>query len=63
MGNFKKTININGKFKYLTIANGGKFINPETGEEVAVAEMIEQAMGATPFDLSVSTKTEEDLDE
>lgn len=58
--NFKKTINISGKFKYLTIADGGKFIN-EDGEEVPVAELIEQAMGSTPFDLSVSTKTEEDV--
>ena len=61
MENFKKTINISGKFKYLTIADGSKFINTETGEEVPVAELIEQAMGSTPFDLSVSTKTEEDV--
>lgn len=59
--NFKKTINISGKFKYLTIAGGGKFVNTETGEEVPVAELIEQAMGSTPFDLSVSTKSEEDI--
>lgn len=59
MENFKKTINISGKFKYMT-ATEGKFIN-EDGEEVPVAELIEQAMGSTPFDLSVSTKTEEDV--
>ncbi len=59
MDNFKKTINISGKFRLLT-ADGGKFIN-EDGEEVPVAELIEQAMGSTPFDLSVSTKTEEDV--
>ena len=61
MGNFKKTTNINGKFKYMT-ASSGKFVNPETGEEIAVAELIEQAMGQQPFDLSVTAKDEEDLD-
>ena len=59
--NFKKTTKINGNFKYMTASNG-IFLNPETGEEVPVAEMIEQAMGDAPFDLSVSTKTEEDID-
>lgn len=60
MENFKKTINISGKFKYMTAAEG-KFVDIETGEEIPVAEMIEQAMGTTPFDLSVSAKTEEDI--
>lgn len=58
---FKKTTNISAKFKYLTIASGGKFINTETGEEIPVTEMIEQAMGTTPFDLSITTKSEEDI--
>lgn len=58
---FKKTTNISAKFKYLTIADGGKFVNTETGEEVPVADLIEQAMGSTPFDLNVSTKSEEDI--
>ena len=40
----------------------GKFINPETGEEVPVAELIEKSIGSEPFDLSVSLKTEEDID-
>ena len=57
--NFKKTINISGKFKLMT-ANGGQFVNQD-GEVVPVAEMIEEAMGTTPFDLSVSTKTEEEI--
>jgi hypothetical protein len=61
MGIFKKTTNINGKFKYMT-ASSGKFINPETGEEIEVASMIEQAMGDQPFDLAVSAKDEEDID-
>jgi hypothetical protein len=60
MDNFKKTINISGKWKYMTAADG-KFVDAETGEEVPVADLIEQAMGNTPFDLSVSTKTEEDV--
>ena len=59
MENFKKTINISGKFKLLT-ADSGRFIN-EDGEEVPVANLIEQAMGSTPFDLSVSTKSEEEV--
>jgi hypothetical protein len=61
MGNFKKTTNVTGRFKYMT-ASSGKFVNPETGEEIAVAEMIEQAMGQQPFDLSISAKDEEELD-
>lgn len=59
MENFKKTVNISGRWKLLT-ADGGRFVN-EDGEEVPVAELIEQAMGAAPFDLSVSTKTEEEV--
>lgn len=58
---FKKTTNISAKFKYLTIASGGKFINTETGEEIPVADLIEQAMGDTPFDINVSAKTEEEV--
>lgn len=61
MGIFKKTTSINGKIKFLT-ASSGKFINPETGEEIEVASMIEQAMGDQPFDLAVSAKDEEDID-
>ena len=61
MGNFKKSTSISGKFKYMTAAEG-KFINPETGEEVPVAELIEESIGSEPFDLSVSLKTEEDID-
>ena len=61
MGNFKKSVSINGKFKYMT-ASSGKIVNPETGEEIAVAELIEQAMGQQPFDLSVTAKDEEELD-
>lgn len=60
MENFKKTVNISGKFKYMTAADG-KFVNTETGEEIPVAEMIEQAMGSTPFDLNVTSKLEEEL--
>jgi len=59
MENFKKSTTISGKFKLLT-ADGGRFVN-EDGEEVPVAELIEQAMGTAPFDLSVSTKTEEEV--
>lgn len=61
MGNFKKTTSISGKFKYLTAAEG-KFIDKDTGEEIPVAEMIEQNMGATPFDLTVNSKSEDNLD-
>ena len=61
MGNFKKTTNISGKWKFLTAAEG-RFIDTETGEEIPVAEIIEQNMGATPFDLTVNSKSEDDLD-
>jgi hypothetical protein len=57
--NFKKTINISGRFKMMT-ADGGKFFNQD-GEEVQVATLIQEAMGTTPFDLNVSTKTEEEI--
>lgn len=61
MGNFKKIEKISGKFKFLTAAEG-KFINPDTGEEIPVAQLIEQNMGATPFELTVNTKSEDDID-
>ena len=60
MDSFKKTTTISKKFKMLT-ADNGSFLDIETGEVVPVAEMIKQAMGTTPFDLSVSTKTEEEI--
>jgi hypothetical protein len=59
MDNFKKTVNINGRWKFL-VADGGRFVNQD-GEVVPVAEMIQEAMGTTPFDLNVSTKTEEEI--
>ena len=57
--NFTKTTTISKKFRLLT-ADGGRFID-ENGEVVPVAEMIQEAMGTTPFDLNVSTKTEEEI--
>jgi len=59
MENFKKVTTTSGKFKLLT-ANGGKFIN-EDGEEINLAEQLEQAYGNTPFDISTSAKVEEEV--
>lgn len=58
-GKFTKSGTITGKFKMLNVQNG-VFISPE-GEVIPVAEMIENAMEGSSFDLSVSSKTEEDI--
>lgn len=58
MANFKRTLNTNGKFKMLAIADGNKFIDYETGELVDVPDIISKCMGGEPFDLSVTQKSE-----
>ena len=58
MANFKRTLNTNGKFKMLAIADGNKFIDYETGELVDVPDIISKCMGEEPFDLSVTQKSE-----
>ena len=61
MANFKRTLNTNGKFKMLAIADGNNFIDYETGEAVNVANIIGQCLGEEPFDLSVTQKSETDI--
>ena len=61
MAKFKKTKSVTGKFKYLAVANG-VFIDPDTGEKVPVADIIESYIGDDSFDLAVSQKTEEEMD-
>ena len=61
MANFKRTLNTNGKFKMLAIADGNKFIDYETGEFVDVPDIIGKCMGEQPFDLSVTQKSETDI--
>ncbi len=61
MANFKRTLNTNGKFKMLAIADGNNFIDYETGELVDVANIIGKCLGEEPFDLSVTQKSETDI--
>ena len=61
MAVFKKTDAINGKFKHICVA-GGVFVDAESGEKVPVAEIIQTYMGDAEFELSVSRKSEEELD-
>lgn len=61
MVSFKSSNKIDGKFKYICVTDG-KFVDVETGETLPVADIIEGYLGNNPFDLSVSVKTEEDLD-
>ena len=62
MANFKRTLNTNGKFKMLAIAEGNNFIDYETGEVVDVADIIGKCLGEEqPFDLSVTQKSETDI--
>ena len=61
MANFKRTLNTNGKFKMLAIADGKQFIDYETGEIVDVPTIIGKCMGEEPFDLSVTQKSETDI--
>ena len=60
MENFKKTTTVTGRWKYMT-ASGGKFIDQD-GEEVNIAEQLEQAYGNVPFDISTSAKAEEEVE-
>lgn len=61
MGTFKKSINVNGKYKELTVVNG-QFVDPETGDIVDLAKQLEGIYGDTIFSLTTSSKVDVDLD-
>ena len=61
MANFKKSITTNGKFKMLAVENG-IFLDTETGEQIPVAEILENVYGSgQPFDLSVTKKSDDEI--
>lgn len=61
MGMFKKSVSINGKYKELTVVDG-HFVEPETGEEINLAEQLESIYGNQVFSLTTSNKIDVDLD-
>ena len=60
MISFKKTTNIDGKFKNFRVSEG-KFIDNESDSEVDVAAMIYDAIADELFDIKVCVKNEEDI--
>lgn len=61
MANFKKSITTNGKFKMLAVENG-IFLDTETGEQIPVADILENVYGSgQPFDLSVTQKSDDEI--
>lgn len=59
---FKKSNSVNGKLKGICV-HEGIFMDAESGEQVDVADLIARAVGEdTEVDISVSVKTDEDID-
>lgn len=56
----KQTVKRDGKIKGCHIVDG-KFIDSE-GEVIDLIEVLAKVYGETPFDLSVTTKTEETIE-
>lgn len=56
----KKGSTITGKFKMLNV-NGGVFVD-EDGTIVPIADIIESAMEGRTFDLTATSKVEEEVD-
>lgn len=61
MGNFKKSVAVNGKYKSMVIRNN-KFVDPETGNVVDVIAELSKIYGEEEFSISTSAKTDIDLD-
>lgn len=58
---FKKSESVKGKWKEISCINGS-FVDPETGEEINIAEILEQVYGSnTIFSLSTSNKVDVEL--
>lgn len=60
MGVFKRNITTSGKFKNV-VSNGNGFMDSDTGELIPLAEILYNVYGDTPFDLSTSQKSDEEL--
>lgn len=61
MAQFKKTTNITGKYKAITVVNG-TFVDFETGEQVDLADQLFSVYGTEPFSLSTSNKIDVDIE-
>lgn len=61
MGNFKKSVAVNGKYKSMVIRNN-EFVDPETGNVVDVIAELSKIYGEEEFSISTSAKTDIDLD-
>lgn len=59
MAEFKRSINTSGKFKMLCVQDG-IFLDSETGEQLAAANILEEVYGTgQPFDLSTTQKSDD----
>lgn len=61
MGNFKKSSSLTGKYKAIMIQDGN-FVDTETGSVINLAEELGKIYKEESFDLSTSSKTDEDLE-
>lgn len=61
MAQFKKTTNITGKYKTISVV-GGQFVDFETGEQIDLAEQLSSVYGEEPFSLSTSNKVDFDIE-
>ena len=52
---------MSGKYKAIMIKDGG-FVDTETGEVVQLVDELQKIYGEESFDLSTSSKTDEDLE-
>lgn len=60
MGNFTRNVTVKGKYKNI-IATEDSFIDDETGEEISLAQELHKIYGDTPFELTTSYKSDEDV--
>ena len=60
MGNFTRNVTVKGKYKNI-IATGDGFMDDETGEEINLSKELYEIYKDTPFELTTSYKSDEDV--
>lgn len=61
MAQFKRTTNITGKYKAVSIVNG-YLVDLETGEQIDLIEQLSAVYGEEPFALNTSNKVDVDIE-
>lgn len=59
MAIFKRTVNLNGKFK--DIATDGEHFYDEDGEIIDLSSLLYEVYGNRPFDISTSYKSDDEV--